>query len=156
MAAEGSGGAVQSNAARLSGVAFGALGTGLVLAGVISIVTGVPHQAHNMAPLAGLADIGGRLGEISPLLAAALAALVVAGVVLLLGARRLNPVSAAAELIVLGVAIEVCVVGSIGRIGYAADGSVLLAGVACLMGGAAVTAAGMVTAAGVIAATVRE
>lgn len=141
---------MESSAARLSGVAFGALGTGLVLAGVISIATGVPHQAHNMAPLAGPGEIGGRLSEISPLLAAALAALVVAGVVLLLGARRLNPVSAAAELIVLGAAIEVCVVGAIGRIGYAADGSVLMAGVACLMGGAAVIAAGL------IAAMVRE
>lgn len=145
MKAEVPSGAMEGSAARLSGVAFGALGTGLVLAGVISIATGVPHQAHNMAPLAGPGEIGGRLGEISPLLAAGLAALVVAGVVLLLGARRLNPVSAAAELIVLGAAIEVCVVGAIGRIGYAADGSVLLAGVACLMGGAAVMAAGLIT-----------
>jgi hypothetical protein len=141
---------MEGSAARLSGVVFGALGAGLVLAGVISIATGVPHQAHNMAPLAGPGEIGGRQGEISPLLAAALAALVAAGVVLLLGARRLNPVSAAAELIVLGAAIEVCVVGAIGRIGYAADGSVLMAGVACLMGGAAVIAAGL------IAAMVRE
>ena len=44
----------------------------------------------------------------------------------------------------LGAAIEVCVLGAIGRIGYAADGSVLLAGVACLMGGAAVVAAGLI------------
>jgi hypothetical protein len=107
-----------------------------------------------MAPLAGPGEIGRRLGEISPLLAAALAALVVAGVVVLLGVRRLKPVSAAAELIVLGVAIEVCVVGAIGRIGYAADGSVLLAGVACLMGGAAVIAAGLI--AGLIATLGRE
>jgi hypothetical protein len=97
-----------------------------------------------MAPLAGPGEIGRRLGEISPLLAAALAALVAAGVVLLLGARKLKPASAAVELIVLGAAIEVCVLGAIGRIGYAADGSVLLAGVACLMGGAAVVAAGLI------------
>jgi hypothetical protein len=144
MKADDPGGAMESSAARLSGVAFGALGTGLVLAGVISIATGLPHQAHNMAPLAGPGEIGRRLGEISPLLAAALAALVAAGVVLLLGARKLKPASAAVELIVLGAAIEVCVLGAIGRIGYAADGSVLLAGVACLMGGAAVVAAGLI------------
>ena len=137
-------------AARLSAVAFGTLGTGLVVAGVVSIATGIPHRAYNMAPLAGLADVSGRLGEISPLIAATVAALVVASVVLMLATRKLRRDTAAVELIVLGAAIEVCVIGAIGRIGYAADGSVLLAGVACLTGGAAVVAAGA------LAALVRE
>jgi hypothetical protein len=141
---------MDGRAARLSTIAFGTFGTGLVLAGVVSIATGIPRHAHNMAPLAGPADFGGRLGEISPLIAAALAALVVAAVVLMLATRRLRPDTAAAELIVLGVAVEVCVIGAIGRIGYAADGSVLLAGVACLTGGASIVAAG------VLAALVRE
>ncbi|MGD0861867.1 MAG: hypothetical protein ABSA21_03805 [Candidatus Limnocylindrales bacterium] len=136
--------------ARLSAVAFGALGTGLVTGGVVSIAAGIPHRAYDMAPLSGPADLVGRLGEISPLVAAALAALVVASVVVLLGARRLRAASAAAELLVLGVALEVCVIGASGRIGYAADGSVLLAGVACISGGSAVIAAGL------LAALVRE
>jgi hypothetical protein len=64
----------------------------------------------------------------------------------MLATRRLRPETAAAELVVLGGAIAICVVGAIGRIGYSADGSVLLAGVACLTGGAAVGAAGVLTA----------
>ncbi len=130
-------------AARLSAVGFGAFGTGLVLAGVISIATGIPHRAYNLAPLAGPADLGRRLGEISPLLAAVLAAAVAAWIVLMLATRKLRPVAAASELIVLGAAIEVCVVGAIGRIGYSADGSVLLAGIFCLTGGVSVLAAGL-------------
>jgi hypothetical protein len=139
-----------SEPARLSSVAFGALGTGLVTAGVVSIATGIPHRAYNMAPLAGPGDLIGRLGELSPLIAAAVAALVVASVVLMVATRRLRPDSAALELLVLGLAIEVCVVGAIGRIGYASDGSVLLAGVACITGGSAVVASGL------LAALVRE
>jgi hypothetical protein len=150
MKAESPSGAMYGRAARLSAVAFGTFGTGLVVAAVISIATGIPHRAHNMAPLAGLADRGGRLGELSPLIAAALAALVVASVVLMLATSRLRPDAAAIELVVLGAAIEVCALGAIGRIGYAADGSVLLAGIACLTGGVSVVAAGA------LAALVRE
>jgi len=146
MTEEAPSGAMDGRAARLSAVAFGAFGAGLALVGVLSIATGIPSRAHNMAPLAGAADIGGRLGEISPLIAAMLAALVVVSIVLMLATRRLRPETAAAELVVLGGAIAICVVGAIGRIGYAADGSVLLAGVACLTGGAAVVAAGVLTA----------
>jgi hypothetical protein len=142
--------ATDGRAARLSAVAFGSFGCGLIVAGVVSITTGLPRQAHNLAPLAGPGDIGGRLGEISPLIAAALAALVVASIVLMLATRRLRPLTAAVELVVLGAAIEVCVSGAIGRVGYAADGSVLVAGVACLTGGASVLVAGM------LAALVRE
>jgi len=47
---------------------------------------------------------------------------------------------------VLGAAIEVCVLGASGRIGYAADGSVLLAGIFCLTGGVSVLAAGLLAA----------
>lgn len=146
MKAEAPSGAKDRRTARLSAVAFGTFGAGLVLVGVLSIATGIPHQAHNMAPLAGPADVGGRLGEVSPLIAAVLAAGVVAWIVVMLATRRLRPDTAAAELMVLGAAIEICVVGAIGRIGYAADGSVLLAGVACLTGGASVVAAGALTA----------
>jgi len=146
MKAEAPSGAKDRRTARLSAVAFGTFGAGLVLVGVLSIATGIPHQAHNMAPLAGPADVGGRLGEVSPLIAAVLAAGVVAWIVVMLATRRLRPDTAAAELMVLGAAIEICVVGAIGRIGYSADGSVLLAGVACLTGGAAVGAAGVLTA----------
>jgi hypothetical protein len=139
-------GAMDGPAARLSAVAFGTIGAGLVLAGVGSIATGVPRHAYNLAPLAGPPEIGRRLGEISPLVATALAALVVASVVMMLATRRLRPAAAAAELIVLGAAIEVCVIGAIGRIGFADDGSVLLAGIFCLTGGAAVLAAGLLAA----------
>ena len=139
-------GARDGRAARLSAVAFGTFGTGLVLAGVISIATGIPRQAYNLAPLGGPAEVGRRLGEISPLVAAALAAVVVAAIVLMLATRRLRPLVAASELIVLGAAIEVCVLGASGRIGYAADGSVLLAGIFCLTGGVSVLAAGLLAA----------
>ena len=94
----------------------------------------------------GPAEVGGRLGEISPLVAAALAAAVVASIVLMLATRRLRPLAAASELIVLGAAIEVCVLGAIGRIGYATDGSVLLAGIFSLTGGVSVLAAGLLAA----------
>jgi hypothetical protein len=146
MKAEAPSGAMDDRAARLSAVAFGTFGTGLITAGVISIATGIPRQAHNLAPLAGPAEIGRRLGEISPLVAAALAAAVVASIVLALATRRLRPLAAASELIVVGAAIEVCVLGAIGRIGYAADGSVLLAGIFCLTGGVSVLAAGLLAA----------
>lgn len=146
MEARGPSGAADGRASRLSAIGFGAFGAVLVLAGVISIATGIPNQAHNMAPLAGPADIGRRLGEISPLIAASLAALVVALVVLTLAMRRLSRDAAAAELIVLGVAIEICVIGAIGRIGYAPNGSVLFAGLACITGGASVIAAGVIAA----------
>ena len=150
MQAEGPSDLGRDRAARLSAVAFGTLGVGLIVGGVVSIATGIPHRAYNMAPLAGPTDLFGRLGELSPLMAATIGALAVASVVLMLATRRLRPATAAAELLVLGMALEVCVVGAIGRIGYAADASVLLAGVACLTGGSAVIAAG------VLAAAVRE
>jgi hypothetical protein len=139
-AAQAGGGA----AARLSSVAFGSLGAGLVIAAPVSIALGLPRRAYNLAPLAGPGDVLGRLGELTPLIATGLAALVAAAVVIQLGARRLHPLTAAAELIVLGAAVVVCAMGSIGRVGYSADGSVLAAGIAYLAGGAALVSAGIV------------
>jgi hypothetical protein len=134
----------RGRAARLSSVAFGSLGAGLVVAAAGSIALGLPRRAYNLAPLAGPGDLTGRLGELTPLIATGLAALVAAAVVLQLGARRLHPLMAAAELIVLGAAVVVCAMGSIGRLGYSADGSVLLAGIAYFVGGAALVSAGIV------------
>jgi hypothetical protein len=131
---------------RLSGLAFGTFGAALVLAGALSIATGVPSAARDLRPVGGLGDVTGRLGELLPLFSAVVAALVAASVAVLLATRKLRPSAASLELIVLGVAIEVCVLGAAGRIGYATDGSVLVAAVACLSGGVAVLAAGVVTA----------
>ena len=128
-----------------SGIAFGAAGVVLVLAGVASAATGIPSAAHGLAPLAGPGDVGNRFGEFSLLLTAGVAALVAGSIVALLSARRLRPGQAGSELIVLGVAIEVCVLAASSRVGYAADGSVLPAAIACLTGGAAVIAAGVVS-----------
>lgn len=130
----------------LGGPVFGIVGASLVLGGVVSIVTGVPAAAHGLRPIFGLRDFLARLGELSPLLSAAAAALVVAGVVILLGSRRLRAGPSAVELVVLGAVIVACVAGASGRVGYAADGSVLPAAVLCLTGGAAVVVAGLVAA----------
>jgi hypothetical protein len=133
------------SAADRGGIAFGAVGALLALAGVGSVVTGMPRAAHGLAPLAGFADLSNRFGEFSLLLSAGIAALVAATIVALLGARRLRPGQAGGELIVLGAAIEVCILAASSRVGYAIDGSVLPAAVACLTGGAAVIAAGVVS-----------
>jgi hypothetical protein len=52
------------------------------------------------------------------------------------------------ELIVLGLAVDVCVGGAIGRVGYAPDGTVLPAAVLCLMGGSLIIAGGIVAVLG--------
>jgi hypothetical protein len=137
---------MDGQAARLSAFAFGVLGAGLVAAGVVSIATGIPHPAYNLAPLSGPVDLLRRLGEVTPLLAAGLGAVVVAWLALMLVSGRLRPATAALELIVVGLAVEVCVVGAIGRLGYAPDGTVLVAGVACVTGGASAIAAGLLAA----------
>ena len=125
-------------------VAFGSIGAVLVLGGVVSVVTGAPRAAHGLAPLAGIADLGGRFSEFSLLLSAAIAALVAATIVALLAARRLRSGPAGFELLVLGAAVEICVMAAGSRVGYAVDGTVLPATVACLTGGAALIAAGVV------------
>ena len=125
-------------------IAFGSIGAILIVGGVASIITGMPRAAHGLAPLAGIADLGGRFAEFSLLLSAAIAALVAATIVALLAARRLRLGPAGFELLVLGGAVEVCVMAAGSRVGYAVDGTVLPATVACLTGGAALIAAGVV------------
>ncbi len=115
-----------------------------MLLGLASILTATPAQAHDLLPLAGIGDITRPSGEVAPLLSATIAALVVVVVAALLAARRLDALAAAVELLVLGLVIEGCVLGTIGRIGHATDGSVLGAAVVCIMGGTAVIASGIV------------
>lgn len=131
-------------AAELSASIFGVVGAGLAMGGILSILTGVPTAAHGLRPPSGWGDALARLGEISPLLSAAGAALVAAAVVLLLGARRLRAVPSGVELVVLGAVVVACALGASGRFGYATDGSVLPAAVAWLSGGVATVAAGVV------------
>jgi hypothetical protein len=131
-------------AVRPSGIAFGVAGAVLAFAGVASVVTGLPSAAHGLAPLAGIGDLGTRFGEFSLLLSAGMAAIVAGSILALLRARRLQPVQAGIELMVLGAVVEVCVLAASSRVGYAVDGCVLPAAVACLTGGAAIIAAGVV------------
>lgn len=132
-------------AASRGGIAFSVIGAVLAFGGVSSVVTGMPRAAHGLAPLASFADLGTRFGEFSLLLSAAIAALVAGTIAALLGTRRLRPGPAGFELLVLGAAIEVCVLAASSRVGYAVDGSVLPATVACLTGGASIVAAGVVS-----------
>ena len=144
MAVERSTTAPSARAARISAAAFGVGGAILVIVGVVSILAGRPHAAHDLAPLAGPSDLAGRFGQFAPILSAAVAAAVVLGVAGLLALKRLAPVAAALELLVLGLAIDACIGGAAVRIGHAADGSVLGAAVACMMGGVAVIAGGVI------------
>jgi hypothetical protein len=131
-------------AARISGAAFAAGGAVVVIGAAVSILTGRPTAAHDLAPLAGPGDLTGRFGQIAPVVSAALAAIVAVGVTGLLLLRRLQPVAAAVELMVLGLVVDACIGGAATRIGHAADGSVLGASIACMMGGAAVVAGGVI------------
>jgi hypothetical protein len=137
-----------ARAARISGAAFAVAGAAVVIAGVVSILTGTPNDAHDMAPLAGPGDLAGRLGQVAPVVSAAIAAAMAATIAVLLGTRRLAPLAAAIELLVLGLAIEACIGGAVGRIGHATDGAVLGSTVACLMGGTAVVAGGIISVLG--------
>ncbi len=148
MAAQRPKAAPNARAARASGVAFAGGGSVLVTAGVVSILVGWPSAAHDLVPLAGPADFAGRFGQVAPAVSAAVAGIVVAVVAWLLATRRLEPVAAAMELLVLGLVIEFSIVGAIGRIGHAADGGVMGATVACLMGGTAVIAGGIIAVLG--------
>ncbi|MGA3031200.1 MAG: hypothetical protein ABSE58_10805 [Candidatus Limnocylindrales bacterium] len=125
-------------------MAFAVGGAIVVIGGVASVLAGQPEAAHDLAPLATPGDLVARFGQMAPLLAAAVAAAVVIGVALLLALRRLDPVAAAIELLVLGAAIDVCIGGAAGRIGHATNGDVLGAAVTCVMGGTAVVAGGIV------------
>jgi len=136
--------ALGNRVALVSAVGFTVAGGFLVLLGSASILTGQPVAAHDLAPLTGLGDVLGRLGQVGPLLCACAAALVAGVVAVTIALRRLDTAAAAAELLVLGLVVEACILGSAGRIGHATDGSVLGATVVCVMGGAAVFAAGIV------------
>jgi len=136
--------APDARAARISAAAFSAAGAAVVIVGAVSILSGRPDAAHDLAPLTGPADLGQRLGEVAPILSAAIAATVAAGVACLLALRRLAPVAASIELLILGLAIDACIGGAAGRIGHAVDGGVLGATVACLMGATAVVAGGVI------------
>ena len=140
--------APSARAARLSGAAFAIGGAGLAVAGAISILTGSPTPAYDLAPLGGPADVWTRFGQVAPVVSAAVGAIVAAGIALLLAARRLEPRAAAVELAILGLAIVACVAGAAARVGYATDGSVLGSAVICLMGGAAVVAGGIIAVLG--------
>lgn len=144
MAAQRPAATSSARAALASAVAFAGFGGLLVLFGAWSILTGTPAQAHDLVPLSGIGDIPRRFGEVSPLLSAAIAAVVAGAVAVLAAARRLDSRAAALELLVLGAVVEVCVIGGVGRIGHATDGSVLGAAVVCLMGGTSVFAGGIV------------
>jgi hypothetical protein len=137
-----------ARAARISGVVFATAGAVVVLCGVASILTGVPSPARDLVPVNGPEDLVGRFVQFGPLLAAAAAALVAGTIAFLLGLRQLDVRAALIELIALGLAVDVCVGGAIGRVGYAPDGSVLPAAVLCLMGGSLMIAGGIVAVLG--------
>jgi hypothetical protein len=137
-----------ARAARISGAAFSLAGAAVVIVGVVSILAGSPNAAHDLAPLSGPGDLAGRFGQVAPVVSAAIAAAVAATIAVLLSMRRLAPLAAAVELLVLGLAIEACIGGAVGRIGHATDGAVLGSTVACLMGGTAIVAGGIITVLG--------
>ncbi len=140
--------APNARGARVSGAAFALGGAALVLFGIAAVLTGNPTTAHDLAPLTGPADLFGRLGQVAPIVSAAIAAVVAGAVGVLLATKRLTPLAAAIELLILGLAVEVCIGGATGRIGHAADGAVLGSTVACLMGGTAILAGGIIAVLG--------
>ena len=148
MAGQQSSAAPNARAARVSGAAFAIGGAIAVLFGVASIVTGMPNAAHDLAPLAGPADLVARFGQMAPIFSAVLGALVVVAVAAMMLRRRLAPPVASFELLILGLAIDVCIGGAAGRIGHATGGSVLGSTVVCLMGGTAVVAGGILAVLG--------
>jgi len=140
--------APNARAARLSGAAFAIGGAGLAVAGAVSILTGSPNPAYDLARWPDLRKSSTGFGQVAPVVSAAVAAIVAAGVALLLAARRLEPRAAAVELAILGLAIAACIAGGAARVGYATDGSVLGSAVICLMGGTAVVAGGIISVLG--------
>jgi len=140
--------AANARAARISGTLFAVFGAIAVLVGVGSVLLGVPVAAHDLAPVTGLGDATARLGQTAPVFSAGIAAIMAIVIAALLAGDRLAGLVAALELLVLGLAIVICVGGAVGRIGHAADGSVLVAAVVCLMGGVSVALGGVVAALG--------
>jgi hypothetical protein len=140
--------APNARAARISGAVFAIGGAAVVVVGAISILVGSPNAAHDLTPLAGPGDVAGRFGQVAPVVSAAVAAFVAATIAALVATKRLAPLAAALELLILGLAVEACIGGATGRIGHAADGTVLGSTVACLMGGTAVVAGGLISVLG--------
>lgn len=128
----------------MSAAVFAAAGAIVVVGGVASILAGTPSAADDLVPLTGPADAVSRLGEVAPILSAAVAAGVAVAISALVALRRLAPVAGSIELLVLGLVVEVCIGGAVERIGHSADGGVMGATVAAMMGGAAVIAAGVI------------
>ncbi len=129
----------------MSGGGFAVGGAVVVIGGIASILAGTPGAAHDLAPLTGPADVVTRFGQVAPLLAAFAAAVVAVPIAGLIALRRLPPVAAALELLVLGLVIEVCIGGASGRVGHSTDGGVLYSTVACVMGGIAVIAGSIIS-----------
>jgi hypothetical protein len=148
MTVEQSAAAPNARAARISSVVFAAAGVVAVVGGAASILLGVPSPARDLAPVSGPGDVFARLGEFGPLLAALVGALVAGAVAVLLARRRLDARATALQFAVLGLAVDACVAGSIGRVGYAVDGSVLPAAIVCLMGGSFLIGGGIVASLG--------
>ena len=144
MAADPTVAAPNTRAARISAVVFAIAGATAVLGGVISILTGIPRAARDLAPLSGRGDAIARFGQWEPLLAAMAAALVAGVIAVLLARRKLDPRAASIELMVLGLAIDVCIVAAIGRVGHTVHGNVMPAAVVCLMGGSFMLVGGIV------------
>jgi hypothetical protein len=140
--------APNARAARISGTAFAVAGAVAVVLGVASILAGIPSAAHDLVPLAGPGDVIGRFGQTAPVLAATLAAIVALAIAALLASGRLEPRAAAVELLILGLTVDFCIGGALGRVGHAADGGVMGATVVCLMGGMAVLAGGIIAVLG--------
>jgi len=136
--------AANSQAARLSAVVFVWLGTVATLVAATAILLGKPDEAHDLLPIGGFGDLARRVGEFAPIVAALVAAVVAAVVVSFVGARRLDALFGGCELFVLGAVVVISILGMSGRIGHAADGSVLRATLACVAGGAAIAAGGIV------------
>jgi hypothetical protein len=112
------------------------------------VLLGVPAAAHDLVPVAGLGDATARLGQTAPVLSAGIAAIMALVIAALLAEDRLAAPAAALELLVLGLAVDICAGGAVGRIGHATDGGVLVATVVCLMGGVSIAAGGVVAALG--------
>jgi hypothetical protein len=148
MAAQRSTAAPNARAARVSGAAFAIGGATAVLFGAASILTGTPNAAHDLAPVAGLGDLLARFGQVAPIVSAVLGAIVVVVVAGMMARKRLEPPAASLELLVLGLAIDMCIGGAAGRIGHATDGAVLGSAVVCLMGGTAIVAGGIIAVLG--------
>jgi hypothetical protein len=142
-----------AGAARVSGALFAVAGGLTVAVGAASILLGNPAAAHGLAPIAGPGDLVGRFAQLMPVASVGVAGVVAVVVAVLLMRRRLDPFAAALELLILGSAVDGVIAGVQSRVGYATDGSVMMATVAVLMGGSALIAGGIIALLGHRAST---